>query len=439
MSTNDQNHFGPSNELTNSPASWTYDEVKRCRICGNSALEPIIDLGVQALTGVFPRTLSEEVPSGPLQLVKCAETAHSCGLVQLRHSFPKSRMYGRDYGYRSGLNQSMVDHLFGLVSEVRKVVSLSPGDIVLDIGSNDGTLLSAFAEPGLMRVGIDPTAQKFRQFYPEGVSIIADFFSSERFQAEFESRKAKVVTSVAMFYDLEDPLAFMGQVHDILADDGVWVFEQSYLPTMLDTNSYDTICHEHLEYYSLKQIDFMAHLAGLKLLNVEPNAANGGSFRVTAAKRSSTLKENQETIARFRVEESVQRLESTATYESFCQRVLRHRDQLIELLDDTTKRGERVLGYGASTKGNVLLQFCNITPKQLPCIAEVNPDKFGCFTPNTGIPIVSEQEAKRMNPDALLVLPWHFRSFIVRREADFLASGHRLIFPLPAIDTVCRG
>jgi hypothetical protein len=329
----------------------------------------------------------------------------------------------------------MVDHLYKLASDVQAFVSLKAGDIVLDIGSNDGTLLRAFDVPALVRVGMDPTAKKFEQFYPVGVRIVPDFFSKGRFEAEFARGKAKIVSSIAMFYDLEDPIDFMNQIRDILADDGVWVFEQSYLPIMLDQNSYDTICHEHVEYYSFRQIEFMAQLAGLKVLDVQLNSANGGSFRVIAAKRSSAP-EQQESCASFRADEEVRGLAEMAAYDSFRQRVYRHRDELTGLLENLAKRGDQVLGYGASTKGNVLLQFCGITPKHLSCIADVNPDKLGCFTPQTGIPIVSEQDAKRMGPDAFLVLPWHFRPFIVRREADFLSAGHRLIFPLPAIDIV---
>lgn len=419
-----------------SAAMSVYKEITNCRICGNSNLESLIDLGVQSLTGVFPKSRSESVAVGPLELVKCVESPQTCGLVQLRHSFSAESMYGQSYGYRSGLNKSMVDHLRGLVSHVRAFASLNPGDLVLDIGSNDGTLLSCYEAPELLRVGMDPTAIKFRQFYPAGVHVIPDFFSRGRFLEQFGSKKAKIVTSVAMFYDLESPIDFMIQVRDILAEDGVWAFEQSYLPTMLETNSYDTICHEHLEYYGFRQIEFMARIAGLKIISASTNAANGGSFRIIAARDSSLLKEDSNAISQLKLYEASCHLEAAATYESFRKRVHDHRDQLRAFLGELARRGERVMGYGASTKGNVLLQFCDISSKELPCIAEVNPDKFGLFTPGTSIPIVSEEEARQMQPDALLVLPWHFRPFIIQREHAFLSAGGRLIFPLPRLETV---
>lgn len=421
-----------------SPAeeAWKYEEIGGCRICGNTNLEPVIDLGMQTLTGVFPRTVDEYVPEGPLELVRCGAGGNTCGLVQLKHIFPKSRLYGHGYGYRSGLNQSMVDHLRQLVSRVRGLVALKAGDIVLDIGSNDGTLLSMYDEPDLVRIGIDPTAGKFRQYYQPGIRVVPQFFSKAQFDAEIAPGKAAVVTSISMFYDLEDPQSFMNQVRDVLAEDGIWVFEQSYLPAMLERNSYDTICHEHVEYYGFGPIAFMAKQSGLKILDVETNEANGGSFRIFAAKQTSTLTGNQQAVADFVAGEATYRLGSAATYAAFRERVSLHRTELVTLLDAMRQRGEKVLGYGASTKGNVLLQYCGITREQMACVAEVNPDKFGCFTPQARIPILSEQDAKLMNPDAFLVLPWHFRSFIVSRETRFVSDGHQLIFPLPAIDIV---
>jgi hypothetical protein len=237
-----------------------------------------------------------------------------------------------------------------------------------------------------------------------------------------------------MFYDLEVPLQFMRDIHDVLADDGVWVFEQSYLPDMLRMNSYDTVCHEHLEYYALKQILWMCRRIGFKVLNVELNSVNGGSFSVMVAKSGSSLIENSSALKTILADEARCGLDSLAVYREFSGRAFQHRDALTKLLHDLTSQGKLVLGYGASTKGNVMLQFCGITPELIPAIAEVNADKFGCFTPQTLIPIISEKEAHAMHPDVLLVLPWHFRCNIVERERAFLESGGELLFPLPAIE-----
>lgn len=412
--------------------SQAYVEIKACRICGGKALLPILSLGRQALTGVFPKTKGQRVASGPLELVKCDESPRrgGCGLVQLRQSYDKDKMYGKSYGYHSSLNRSMVEHLHGLVAKILKRVALKPGDLVVDIGSNDATLLKAYPSKGPVLAGIDPTGRQFRKYYPRHIRLIPEYFSAAAIRRRFGDKKAKVVTSIAMFYDLEAPLDFMKQVHDVLADDGVWVLEQSYLPTMLEMNAYDTICHEHLEYYGLRQIRWMVERAGLKILDVELNDVNGGSFAVTLAKAGSAYRENAAAVAKLlRREKS---LAGRKPFDAFRRRTLAHRDALKRFFQKARARGMTVVGYGASTKGNVILQFCGITTKELPCIGEVNADKFGCFTPGTLIPIVSETEAKARKPDFMMVLPWHFKDFILKKEAAFLKTG-RLLFPLPSL------
>jgi NDP-4-keto-2,6-dideoxyhexose 3-C-methyltransferase len=402
-------------------------EVTTCRVCGSRDLVPILSLGDQALTGVFPRRADEPITTGPLELVKCHD---GCGLLQLRHSFDLGEMYGQNYGYRSGLNRSMVQHLTAKVDSIRKRIELRPGDLIVDIGSNDGTLLRAYPAD-LRLVGIDPTGEKFKSYYPAHITLIPKFFS-----AGVVSGRARVVTSIAMFYDLESPLEFMVQVRDVLADDGIWVFEQSYMPTMLDVNAYDTICHEHLEYYGLRQIKWMTDRAGLKIIDVELNAINGGSFSVTVAKTGAPYPEATAAIDAIMIAEQEEQLDTPAPYEAFRRRVFAHREELLAFLGRTRAAGKTVLGYGASTKGNVILQFCKLTAADIPCIAEVNSDKFGCITPGTHIPIVSEADAKARKPDYFMVLPWHFEDNIVEREASYLAGGGKLFFPLPALHTV---
>jgi NDP-4-keto-2,6-dideoxyhexose 3-C-methyltransferase len=430
------NKLEPKVTPLNSPAM--YKTISQCRICGNAEFDTILDLGVQALTGVFPREPSIPIPAAPLELIKCRtrEAREACGLVQLRHSFEASEMYGMNYGYRSGLNQSMVRHLQELAAKVKSIVNLVPGDVVLDIGSNDSTLLQAMDQAGLRLIGMDPTGVKFRQYYPPHIRLIADFFSPERFRAEASQDSARLVTSIAMFYDLESPLEFMRQVREVLANDGLWVFEQSYLPAMLARNSYDTVCHEHLEYYSLKQILWTAARAGLHVLDVELNDVNGGSFCVVASREDSPYPRNEAAISKLLRQERDSGLDGLAIYAEFRDRILRNRDQLRRFLRDSRKNGERTLGYGASTKGNVILQFCGITADDLAFIAEVNPDKFGSFTPGSLIPIISEGEARAMAPSAFLVLPWHFRDHIIHRENRFLAAGGKLIFPLPNLEVI---
>jgi cyclopropane fatty-acyl-phospholipid synthase-like methyltransferase len=409
--------------------------VESCRICGNSALVPVLHLGEQALTGVFPRSRSEPLTRGPLELVKCHGGNDVCGLVQLRHSYPSNELYGANYGYRSSLNRSMVTHLRRKVEALRTLVTLEDNDLVLDIGSNDGTTLS-FYPKNTVRVGMDPTAAKFQEFYDADVQVIADFFSADRFEMEFGPRKARIVTSIAMFYDLERPQEFVEEVARILDDEGIWHFEQSYMPSMLRQTAYDTICHEHLEYYALRQLVWMMERAGLRILNVELNDVNGGSFAVTVAKASSRMQVQTSAIQKILQDEDEAAVRTLRPFRVFAKRVARHREQLLALLDCLEKEGASLLGYGASTKGNVILQYCGITSQRLPFIADVNKDKIGCVTPGSGIPIISEAEAHAMRPDYLLVMPWHFRENLIEREEQFLQRGGAMIFPLPEIDVV---
>jgi NDP-4-keto-2,6-dideoxyhexose 3-C-methyltransferase len=411
-----------------------FTEAKQCRICGGSELASIVNLGEQSLTGVFPRTRDARVTAGPLELVKCVGEK-SCGLVQLRQSYDLAEMYGLNYGYRSGLNRSMVEHLHELVRKVSTIANPQPGDLVIDIGSNDSTLLQGYGT-GPSLVGIDPTGTKFKQYYPTHIDLIPEFFSAKAIESRFGVRKAKVVTSIAMFYDLESPIDFMQQVRDVLADDGIWMFEQSYMPTMLDVNAYDTICHEHLEYYGLAQIKWMTDRVGFKIIDVALNNVNGGSFAVTVAKADSRHPEATNAVAALLRDEERRGLHTLAPFDAFRSQIFEHRTQLLEFIQTAKRAGKTILGYGASTKGNVILQFCKLTAAEVPAIAEVNEDKFGAFTPGTFIPIISEREARAMKPDYFLVLPWHFKPTIIERERDYLAGGGQLVFPLPRIETV---
>ncbi len=409
-----------------------YKEINECRVSQSENLVSVLNLGVQALTGVFPKSSAQSVTSGPLELVWCSDS----GLLQLKHSYEPDEMYGDNYGYRSGLNQSMVQHLTDKVAYIERLVQPKSGDIVVDIGSNDCTTLKAYKSIGIKRVGIDPTGNKFANYYPQDVKLVPTFFSAEAYHS-VESRPARIVTSIAMFYDLESPVSFAQQIESVLADDGVWHFEQSYMPSMLRTNSYDTICHEHLEYYSLAAVKLILEKANLKIVDVVMNSVNGGSFAVTATKVGNEfIKPNQAVINWLLEQEELMGLNTPRPYRDFEERVFRHRDDLVRLIRALNADGKKVLGYGASTKGNVLLQFCGFTNKDILAVAEVNPEKYGCVTPGTHIPIISEEEAKAMRPDYFLVLPWHFKDGIVRREKEYLSEGGKMIFPFPEIEII---
>jgi hypothetical protein len=407
------------------------NRISHCRVSHSANLIPILSLGDQALTGVFPTSPKTPVTVGPLELVWCPES----GLVQLAHSYEASEMYGDNYGYRSGLNQSMVRHLGQKVAHLEKIAQLAPGDTVLDIGSNDATLLKAYSIPSLTRIGIDPTGAKFRAYYPDDIKLIPDFFSSGAFDGASKTR-AKIVTSIAMFYDLDDPVWFAREIARVLAPDGIWHFEQSYMPSMLRLTSYDTICHEHVEYYSLGVVKNILAAADLRVLDVQMNAVNGGSFAVTAVHKESPRRSNAAVVEWLLAQEERMGLATPRPYRDFEERVFRHREDLQRLLRALRDDGKRIIGYGASTKGNVVLQFCGIGPDLVEAIAEVNPDKFGCYTPGSHIPIVSEMDARAMQPDYFLVLPWHFKEGILQREQNYLAAGGKMIFPFPEIEIV---
>lgn len=408
-----------------------FREINKCRISGSEHLVTVLSLGEQHLTGVFPKSKEEKVTKGPLDLVLCPES----GLVQLKQSYSFSEMYGDNYGYRSGLNQSMVNHLQTKVKNLLQSIHTSSGDIVLDIGSNDSTLLRSYPD-NLKKIGIDPTGNKFREYYPSNVQLVPDFFTTDNFRKIFPNEQAKIVTSIAMFYDLEDPVQFARDVESILAKDGVWHFEQSYLLTMLRSNSYDTICQEHLEYYTMQSLSYIMDKANLRIIDVDMNDINGGSFAITACKKNASYTVKNALVEWFLEEEERLGLKTVKPYLEFAGRVQQQKEGLLSLLNKLKAEGKKIFGYGASTKGNVLLQYCGISTQYIDYIAEVNKDKFGCFTPGTHIPIISETEAKAMKPDFFLALPWHFRDHILARESEFLAKGGKFIFPLPHIEVI---
>ena len=408
-----------------------YSEISKCRISGSKNMITVLSLGEQYLTGVFPKTTDEEVTKGPLDLVWCPDS----GLLQMKQSYSLDEMYGDNYGYRSGLNDSMVRHLTNKIHTLERLVKLNEKDLVIDIGSNDATSLKAYTGKH-RKVGIDPTGLKFKEFYTDEISLIPTFFTVGAFKKYFPNENAKIITSIAMFYDLENPVAFVKDIEQCLTEDGIWHFEQSYMPSMLRTNSYDTICHEHLEFYSFKVVKNLLESCGMRVVDVQMNAINGGSFAVTACKKGAHYLSNNPIINWMVQQEDDMGLDTPKPYRDFEERVFKHRKNLIDLIKALVADGKKVFGYGASTKGNVLLQFCNFTTKEIPFIAEVNEEKFGSFTPGTHIPIISEKEAKDLKPDYFLVLPWHFKHSILERERAYMEQGGKFIFPLPEIEIV---
>ena len=402
-------------------------KIKSCRSCKSKKLVKLYSLGNQYFTGIFPSNRHSKIPRGNLGMLIC----NNCKLLQLDENFDSNEMYGDNYGYMSSLNKSMISHLYLKALNLKKKYNLKSKNSILDIGSNDGTFL-AFFNKNFNLFGCDPTIKKFGKFYRKDITKIQNFFSSNL----FKNIKFDLITSISMFYDLPNPLKFAKEINSILKKNGVWHIELSYMPMMIKNRSYDTICHEHLEYYSLKSLKYLLTKAGLKITNLSFNQINGGSIEVDVVKKSSKYKECKDLINWVLESEHVNQYNEIKKHKSFYNECLNHKKLLKKLLVTLKKQNKKVVGYGASTKGNVLLQFCGINSKIINNIAEVNKYKFNRYTPGSKIKIVSEKSVKLKKPDYMLVLPWHFKDYIVKRERDFLKKGGKLIFPLPEIEIV---
>jgi len=411
---------------------------KTCRVCSSKALTKVIDLGEQHLQGSFIKPGKEMPPMRMIStsIVRCDPTIdeRACGLLQMELTVPPEVLYSA-YWYRSGTNNTMRQHLRGITEEAFDILNKSSAS-VLDIGCNDGTLLQNYPD-SFDKYGVDPSdvAQEIKG----NVTVVQDIFPSDELKNRLEQKQLDIITSIAMFYDLEDPIEFTKGIKEILSPQGIWIFEMSYMPTMLKMNSYDTICHEHLEYYSLAVIEYILKQAEMKLFNVTQNDINGGSIRCHATHNNNFIyKKDQytENIKKLRQEEFDMELDTDKPYKNFQNRVNVHKEELFTLLKKYKKMGKKIHIYGASTKGNTILQWCGIDRKIIDYAAERNPDKYGAYTIGTEIPIISEAESRAMNPDYYLVLPWHFKKEIVEREKDMIDKGTGLIFPLPTIEII---
>jgi len=407
-----------------------------CRVCGSGSLKQVINLGPQYLQGSFVKP-GKEMPSErkiECTLVRCNPEVdeNACGLLQMEHSVPSEILYA-SYWYRSGTNNTMRNHLKDIVDSVLDTIKDEKNPLVLDIGCNDGTLLG-FYPKHFIKYGCDPSdvAQEVKE-----ASVVQDIFPSEHLFKLLEGKRLDIITSIAMFYDLEDPVSFVNGISRFLSSKGVWVFEMSYMPKMLELDSYDTICHEHLEFYSLAVLEKILLKAGMKIFKISFNEINGGSIRCYATHKENNLYdslENNQLINEIRHKEFDLELDTDKPYVNFQQRIEKLKVDLHELLVKLKKEGKKVHVYGASTKGNTILQWCNIDKDLVVCAAERNPDKYGAKTLGTDIPIISEAESRSMNPDYYLVLPWHFKSEFIEREKEILEKGTGFIFPVPTIE-----
>lgn len=402
-----------------------------CRICNSSCLRAVFTLGDLKLSGYFLSSPTSEIKEAPITVVLCED----CGLAQLTTSETPDVLYGLNYGYRSGLNASMVNHLAKTVAKLEKIIALSSGDVVLDIGSNDGTLLRQYKNSKIKRIGIDPTIKKFHIYYDKDVIKVASFFSSSKYFEVIQS-KAMIVTSLAMFYDVENPIDFAKQVSDVLHPQGIWHLEVSYTPWILANNSYDTICHEHILYFTMKTLKTILDRAGLKIVSCIRNEINGASLAVTVAHLESGYEEDEVSVNLLLAQESKHKSNELYAWRVFSDEVDYKRVELFSLLSNLKKMDKTIAALGASTKGNVLLQASNIDKSLIEKIGEVNTDKVGKFLPGSNIEIVSEEALLASHPDYILILPWHFRQTFDKKLEDYLINGGKIIYPLPNVEIV---
>ena len=406
-----------------------------CRVC-DGRFDPVLSLGEQYVSNF----LLPEQPDGvkaPLELVLCKR----CTLLQLRHTVPGDAMY-QNYWYRSGTNQTMRNALADIANTSERLMNLRAGEAVLDIGCNDGTLLASYETKGIFRIGFDPAANLAASSRKVADRVVSGFFAAEQFDRDpvLKTCRPKIVTSIAMFYDLEDPNQFVSDIKSVMHPDGVWVVQMSYLPLMLKQHDFGNICHEHLEYYSLESLEYLLKLHDFVVSDAQLNDVNGGSIRVFIQNRgpartslgdAAYRRLAADRVSAMRAQEAKMGLGEPRTYLEFATWVERIKDDVSRFIGERVHSGKKVAVYGASTKGNVMLQYFGLDHDMITAASERNPDKWGKVTVGTRIPIVSEEEARTAKPDYFLVLPWHFVEEFRAREKNYLLGGGRFIVPLP--------
>ena len=402
--------------------------ITECRSCGSTDLTPILSLGSQYPSNfVELNSIPDKNEQIPLELIFCEKK--DCGLLQLKHTVSRELLY-KEYWFRSGLNEKMVDALKDITKSVEKRLSLSENDIVLDIGCNDGTLLRSY-QSKVRLVGFEPASNLVNEASKDTDLIINNFFSFYEFVQHFPNERIKAITSIAMFYDLEDPNSFVSDIVNCLDQDGIWVIQMAYLIPMLELNAFDNIVHEHLEYWSLKSVKRLLEEHGLEIFDVELNDVYGGSFRIFIKTKKNEKINIQNSVDEFLKKEDEFGLEKKETYLNFANRVNSLKDKLNDFIKEELSNGKSIYAYGASTKGNTLLQFYNLNNKLILKAADRDSRKFGKMTIGSNIPVISEEQARDEKPDYFLVLPWHLVDFFKERESEFFKNGGKFIVPLP--------
>jgi len=407
--------------------------VTNCRIC-NHPLKDVLDLGDAHMSSYINDTAPLVSRKTPLSLKRCdTSNQNACGFVQLGHTVPGYILYN-NYFYKTGINESMVKHVKELADKGISYSKASSSDLIVDIGCNDGTLLKHYVDSGFKKVmGFDPAKNISKSSKETGAIVIEDYF---HYNAVLKKTKAKLITSIAMFYDLDDPHTFVDHIKKSLCPTGgIWVTEQSYLPSMLEANSFDTICHEHLGYYTFFVLEKLLEYHELEVIDVFLNDVNGGSFQVYIAHKGNIeiSEEANKRMHELRVNEFNMKFDTDEPYNDFAGRIEANKKKVMDFLWTEKNAGKKIFAYGASTKGAITLQYYGIDSNLIEACADRNEDKWGLKIIGSEIPIISEQEARKQNPDYFFVLPWHFIDGFIEREKEFLARGGQFIVPMPEL------
>lgn len=405
-----------------------YLKIQKCRNCKENKFNPFFNLGNMELSTYFPDKNDKSRNPIPLNLIYCKK----CLLFQLQHNYNLKTLFNDKYGYRSGINQSMKNHFKDILDDISKKILLKDKDVVLDVASNDGTFLGLYKQKNITRIGIDPTINKYKKYYDKKIKTSSNFFNLKTYK-KITNKKAKIITSIAVFYDVTNPNMFVKNISKILDSDGLWVLEQSYLPLIIKNYAFDSLCHEHITYFTFKQLNTLLKKYNLQIVDVKTNQMNGGSIRFFITKNNSKIQKNKKNLDSCLKIEKKFYSNLPKTLLKFKEDINKNKIKLVETIKNYKNNKKIIHVYGASTKGNILLQYFQINNKYIDFAADRNSYKWSKKTPGTNIPIISEKKSRKINPDIYLVLPWHFKDEFLIREKSFLKKGGRFIFPLPKV------
>ncbi len=405
-----------------------YQEIKGCRACKSENLHDVLSFGDLFVSNFLDNESDLQNIRAPLTLCLCS----SCSLLQLRHSVHPDKMF-RNYWYKSGINSTMTNELSDITNESIKKIKLKSGDFLVDIGANDGTLLRSYLQENYHTIGFEPAENLYELASQGNTKIINDYFSADIWFENFPNKKAKIITAIGMFYDLEDPNSFLNDIKQIMDSEGIFVIQMMYLPFFIKRNAFDGVCHEHLEYYSLQSLEYILNKNKLKIFDIQVReSVNEGSLRFFICHDNDSTKViSNGIIDILKSAEEELKLNEVETYNKLFERIILNKKLTVNFIKKMVNERKIIHGYAASTKGNTTLQFYELTKKEIPVISDKNSSKFGLFAPGTGIKVISEEDSRNLKPDYYFVLAWHFINEFIEREKDFLSRGGKFILPMP--------